>query len=386
MVAIEPAGLPVDRTNSPLSPLTGGTSDLPAADVNRANRALNAVTEFLSGADSAKGVAKFVAADRENIDAGNYSIYDTPMRFVYPKLNDPAWGTSPPEWVKGAIIEWGAPLVSGQTFPLGVASLANADGVSTQYTVPPGIPVEEYRPIAWIMYHYDSPGSAQNGGDIHNHLNLETTDASGKNVITRLQISAFEDIALVSFPNSDVKVIANRRFIVGSNTQGLTIVHETTKNQVRFTAGGTTSIWSGSAWRMSAAQGNPGARLDIREAADATALKLVGEATTQSAPLVGIEVGVAADGNIIGVKRAADVGNVFALRANGRLEIGDGTATRDTNLYRRAANQLGTDDALFLGNQTPAPGTPTAGGVLYVEAGALKYKGSAGTVTIIGVA
>jgi hypothetical protein len=38
-------------------------------------------------------------------------------------------------------------------------------------------------------------------------------------------------------------------------------------------------------------------------------------------------------------------------------------------------------------NATAAPsGTPTGGGVLYVESGALKYKGSSGTVTTLGVA
>lgn len=386
MAAIVPTTLAVDRTNSLQSPLTGGTSDLPAAMVNAINAALNAITQLLAGLESTTGLAPVIAGDRENINASPYSIYDTPIRFVYPKLNDPTWGANPPEWVKGAIIEWGAPLVTGQTFPLGVASLAHADGVSTQYTVPAGIPVEQYRPIAWIMYHYDSPGSAANGGDIHNHLNFETTDASGKNVITRLQISAFEDIALVSFPSSDVKVIAGRRFIVGSNINGLTVIHQPSDNQVVMKTGGSTSIWSDTKWRLSPTQGNPGGRLDVREPTDATALRVAGESATRNVPLVSLETAVAGDGNIIGVKRTPDAGNVFALRANGRIEIGDGSATRDTNLYRRAANVLGTDDAVFLGNQAAPPATPTAGGVLYVEAGALKYKGSAGTVTTLGAA
>lgn len=40
-----------------------------------------------------------------------------------------------------------------------------------------------------------------------------------------------------------------------------------------------------------------------------------------------------------------------------------------------------------IGNRTAAPsGTPSGGGVLYVESGALKYKGSSGTVTTIAVA
>lgn len=41
--------------------------------------------------------------------------------------------------------------------------------------------------------------------------------------------------------------------------------------------------------------------------------------------------------------------------------------------------------AAFIAN-TSAPATPTGGGVLYVESGALKFKGSGGTVTTLGPA
>jgi hypothetical protein len=44
------------------------------------------------------------------------------------------------------------------------------------------------------------------------------------------------------------------------------------------------------------------------------------------------------------------------------------------------------DGVNFIANGTAPTGTPTAGGFLYVESGALKYKGSSGTVTIIAVA
>ncbi len=40
---------------------------------------------------------------------------------------------------------------------------------------------------------------------------------------------------------------------------------------------------------------------------------------------------------------------------------------------------------MFVANSS-APATPTAGGVMYVEAGVLKYKGSGGTVTVLGAA
>jgi len=42
---------------------------------------------------------------------------------------------------------------------------------------------------------------------------------------------------------------------------------------------------------------------------------------------------------------------------------------------------------LFLANATTAPtSNPTGGGILYVQAGALKYRGSSGTVTTIAAA
>lgn len=44
------------------------------------------------------------------------------------------------------------------------------------------------------------------------------------------------------------------------------------------------------------------------------------------------------------------------------------------------------DGSVFLKNVAAAPATPTGGGVMYVEAGALKYKGSSGTITVLGVA
>ena len=45
-----------------------------------------------------------------------------------------------------------------------------------------------------------------------------------------------------------------------------------------------------------------------------------------------------------------------------------------------------SNNVAFIGNGTAPAGTPTDGGFLYVESGALKYKGSSGTVTTIAVA
>jgi len=58
------------------------------------------------------------------------------------------------------------------------------------------------------------------------------------------------------------------------------------------------------------------------------------------------------------------------------------------NLGVLTTNQFGSGDGVIgIANATTAPTTnPTGGGVLYVEAGALKYRGSSGTITTLGVA
>jgi hypothetical protein len=63
------------------------------------------------------------------------------------------------------------------------------------------------------------------------------------------------------------------------------------------------------------------------------------------------------------------------LNGSGNVSIGTTTATEKLTL----------DGRQFLSNQT-APSTPTGGGIIYVESGALKYIGSSGTITTLGVA
>jgi hypothetical protein len=79
---------------------------------------------------------------------------------------------------------------------------------------------------------------------------------------------------------------------------------------------------------------------------------------------------------------------VFA-RADG---AGDGIYGRNAGTGYGVHAQASANAALactqgwiFIANQT-APATPTGGGVIYVESGALKYKGSSGTVTVLGPA
>jgi len=65
-----------------------------------------------------------------------------------------------------------------------------------------------------------------------------------------------------------------------------------------------------------------------------------------------------------------------------------------TTQFNITSSNLGYNSSSFgsgtgviaIGNGTAPSGMPTGGGVLYVESGALKYKGSSGTVTTLGTA
>jgi hypothetical protein len=83
-------------------------------------------------------------------------------------------------------------------------------------------------------------------------------------------------------------------------------------------------------------------------------------------------------------------GSVTPL-TNGTLDLGDiGTRYRNlyvNNLLVNAADAASGSGVLALHNAAVLPSTnPASGGVLYVDAGALKYRGSAGTVTTVAAA
>jgi hypothetical protein len=67
----------------------------------------------------------------------------------------------------------------------------------------------------------------------------------------------------------------------------------------------------------------------------------------------------------------------MSLTSGGDLWLG----ATSTSVYEKFV----LNGRVYLTNQS-APGTPTGGGVLYVEGGALKYKGSSGTVTTLAAA
>lgn len=62
------------------------------------------------------------------------------------------------------------------------------------------------------------------------------------------------------------------------------------------------------------------------------------------------------------------------------------TLTAGGNLLVGGTSDPGGTQSVYIANTGSVPGTPSSGGVLYVESGALKYKGSSGTVTTLGAA
>jgi hypothetical protein len=105
---------------------------------------------------------------------------------------------------------------------------------------------------------------------------------------------------------------------------------------------------------------------------------------------------------------AGDTFDRYRMLPTGEVTLGPGTAARDVRWYRSAVGVMKTDTtiqavvALAIGstvslgggsgvlginNAATAPTTnPSGGGVMYAEAGALKWRGSSGTVTTIAPA
>jgi len=86
----------------------------------------------------------------------------------------------------------------------------------------------------------------------------------------------------------------------------------------------------------------------------------------------------------------SNVGSDFAINRYNDA----GTFQNTPFLLERSTGNLGINGSsfgsgvkvVFIANGTAPSGTPTGGGILYVESGALKFKGSSGTISTIAVA
>ncbi len=144
------------------------------------------------------------------------------------------------------------------------------------------------------------------------------------------------------------------------------------------------------------------AKIAVTQAADANSVYSINTTVSGNVNQPHIRMdSAAAAGFAIASRVTGDATSRFLTLIDGQLQWGDGASARDTNLYRSAADVLKTDDSFHVGvnlrinttslgggtgsiiaiaNATTAPTTnPTAGGVLYVESGTLKYRGTSGS-------
>ncbi|MEZ0447238.1 hypothetical protein, partial [Cellulomonas sp. ICMP 17802] len=287
------------------------------------------------------------------------------------------------------------------------------DGDYTWLATHPTKPVT----IAWIGAHFlnnDDPSSLEKNL-WHGHINFEVPDASGA-LRTRFEIKLVDPVTgKIGTDRSAVRTnMADFEFQVGAADEQLRIVgtDQHPKDLVFSTEVGARQP----RWALRATKTD--ANLEFRRykagnsyqdsplALDRqTGLVSVGGATGTSAGLkvtqaggVAITVTPLATGGqgilVAGTDPTArmlqgevtgDAQRRFVALVDGTLQWGTGAAVRDTQLYRRAPNQLGTDGGVFL-RSSSTPDTASTGGVLFVADGALKYRGSAGTVTTLAAA
>ena len=75
------------------------------------------------------------------------------------------------------------------------------------------------------------------------------------------------------------------------------------------------------------------------------------------------------------------------MNNDGTLGIGNTSTNININGYSNAGTYGGGSGVIYIGNVTTIPtSNPSSGGLLYIEAGVLKYRGSSGTVTTIAAA
>lgn len=270
--------------------------------------------------------------------------------------------SSTDDHAKGLLLEWGGNMTAGVNYPYGLATTAYQNNSSATFAVSS----TGYKKWGWIMAHYQSPAST--GETVHQHLNLETAKADWSTVITRLQISFGEDVALVSFPNSNIWFYNDSDVKIGTWSNHAIIRFSTSNDQIEV---------SGKAWVFKDGQmvkigtsGFPGAKLHVEATSD-TGMLLVrntnGSGNTSSAN-VNLETQTTSS-KVLFVGLQGDSTKRLAVYADGKQEWGSGSATRDTNLYRSAADTLKTDDSFVVGT------TLTVGSLSGV------LKASSGTVS-----
>ncbi|MGW1828834.1 hypothetical protein ACWCO0_09670 [Streptomyces tubercidicus] len=303
-------------------------------------------------------------------------------------------------------------------------------------------PVGAFKPVVWAGAHWEANNHASN----HKHWSVETPDSTGA-IQTRFEVrwgdpnndSAIagldKTLVMTNLADFVVRCTNGQELRLSSPTgqeKGITFSHDyaggTTYRRwrVRATSDAESGSSTGTDFQLVAyddtgtlitqalhaqrSTGNiglgttaPDAKLHVKRATGQVVHVETG-ATSQGAILVdGFDATVKA----LQSQVAGDTNKRFQALVDGAMSWGPGNAASDTTLYRANTGRLKTDTAFHVGtnmlvnttstgggvgvvgvaNATTVPATnPTAGGVLYAEGGALKWRGSNGTVTVIAPA
>ncbi len=234
-----------------------------------------------------------------------------------------------------------------------------------------------WKPVVWQGAHYE----ANNHASIHGHWELEIADSSGA-LQGRLEIPFIDQVtdgdAALDEATIGVDYTNIRTNLADFSVRAQNIVSGPyTGQNTALRVGGGNSV-------------NKEIHLSISSDMGTASRRWVLRATNET------ESGSNAGTNFQLV-RYDDSGTfvdtpIAVSRSTGNVTLGPGFVARRasstvSSISLNTTSLGGGVGVIAIGNSTtPPPNTPTGGGVLYVENGALKYKGSSGTVTTIAPA
>ncbi len=239
--------------------------------------------------------------------------------------------------------------------------------------------------LAWIGAHFlnnDDPTDFAANLE-HGHFNIEVPDAAGS-LRTRFEVKLIdEDTGKFGVETTSIRTNkANFEFqiasgdekfrLVGSDLRNKDIEFVETKRGVNPTfilrGGAVTSgdfelIRRYGTGRASAATPLKIERLTglitLGTGTSGTAAQIVSADGTTTSPIFLVETANSGR-RALQFKVTGDTANRFNMFADGKMEFGSGTAARDTNLYRSAADTLKTDDSFVVGASLTTAYTITA--------------------------
>ncbi len=223
-------------------------------------------------------------------------------------------------------------------------------------------PVGSMKPVVWAGAHWE----ANNHGSNHKHWSVETPDTTGA-IQTRFEVR-------FGNPSVDNAIAGRDKTLIMTNLADL-VVRCSNGQELRLSA--PAGVEKGLMFSLDSEGADQYRRWKIRSTNEA-------------------EAGANAGSNWQLV-RYDDTGTlidtpIVVSRSTGNISLGPGIVARRasasvSSLSLNTTSLGGGVGVVAVGNATTAPASnPTGGGVLFAEGGALKWRGSSGTVTTIAPA